>query len=68
MNYRQQPNNNLPGTNNTFECKIGFQLVSKISEYICQDNGTWNALKEEVVCQEGNSFFLFYTVKYINTV
>jgi len=65
VNYRPQPGINLPGTNITFECKIGFQLVSKISEFICQENGTWNALKEEVVCQEVQ--YEFYATPYEST-
>ena len=60
VNYRPQPNMNLPGTKISFECNKGFQLLSKTSQYICQKNGNWTGKINEAVCKEGKRKLVFF--------
>ena len=42
------------GTKVRFVCNYEYKLSSKISEYICQKDGTWNSPIADIECKKGN--------------
>lgn len=55
MNFKKDNKKPLVGTKVTFKCNLGYKLTSNISEYVCQQNGSWSSQVLNPECLKGFS-------------
>ena len=71
-NPRSDINVLVAGTSITFQCNKGYVLSSHNSEYLCQDDGTWNNEDLTPECLRGKiilkKYFKVITAKNANTI
>ena len=47
-------NKPVVGTKVSFQCNYEYKLSSKVTDYICQKDGTWNNEITNLECKKGN--------------
>ena len=53
VNKKTRSDKTVVGTSITIKCKYGYGLLTRDSEYICQEDGNWNQKLINIKCLEG---------------